>query len=307
MRTAPVTSELLASSVLAVPPLARHADLTLNEKENRRLIRHIEQGGVRILLYGGNANFYHIDPEEYRDVLAHLAEAASEETTVIPSIGPAYGTMMMQARILRDTAYPTAMALPCTFASTSAGMADGLRRAADVAGKPLVLYIKSEGMLDVADIARLDAEGIVAAIKYAVVRENPLEDALLRSLVEAVPAARIVSGIGEQPAIAHLRRFGLVGFTSGCVCIAPALSQSMLHALKAGDYGRAEAIRRVFEPLETLRNEINPIRVLHEAVRLAGVADTGPMLPFLSPLEAGQQARIQATAQHLLTGQDVTV
>ncbi len=55
-----LTPERLAASVLAVPPLCRNSDLSLAEAENAKLIRHIESGGIRTLLYGGNANFYHI-------------------------------------------------------------------------------------------------------------------------------------------------------------------------------------------------------------------------------------------------------
>ncbi len=32
----------------------------------RAIIRHIEAGGVRILLYGGNANLYHFGLDDYR-------------------------------------------------------------------------------------------------------------------------------------------------------------------------------------------------------------------------------------------------
>ena len=37
----------------------------------------------------------------------------------------------------------------------------------------------------------------------------------------SVDRSLVVSGMGELPAIIHLRDFGLAGFTSGCVCIAP--------------------------------------------------------------------------------------
>ena len=63
-----------------------------------------------------------------------------------------------------------------------------------------------------------------------------------------------------------MRDFGLGGFTSGCVCVAPRLSQAMLAAVKNHDWAEAERIRALFEPLENLRNAINPIRVLHQAV-----------------------------------------
>src|SRR5690348_391614 len=64
-------TDRLTRSVLAVPPLARSKDLTLNEAENTKLIRHIEAGGIRTLLYGGNANFYHIAPSEFEQVIGY--------------------------------------------------------------------------------------------------------------------------------------------------------------------------------------------------------------------------------------------
>ena len=55
----------------------------------------------------------------------------------------------------------------------------------------------------------------------------------------------IISGIGEQPAVVHLRDFRLGGFTSGCVCVSPRLSMDMLKAMRAGDWAEAERIRAV--------------------------------------------------------------
>ena len=110
----------------------------------------------------------------------------------------------------------------------------------------------------------------------------------------------IVSGIGEQPAIAHVNGFGVNSFTSGCVCVAPSLSMKMLHALKAGDLDTAESIRQTFEPLEDLRNGINPIRVLHTAVAEAGIANTGPILPLLSGTCEDITAKIATAAKALL-------
>ena len=118
--------------------------------------------------------------------------------------------------------------------------------------------------------------------------------------MDCVDSQRIVSGIGEQPAIVHLRDFGVQGFTSGCVCVAPNLSMKMLAALKAGDYETAETIRQTFEPLENLRNAINPIRVLHTAVAEAGIADTGPILPLLNDVSKNERANIADAAKTLL-------
>jgi hypothetical protein len=46
--------------VFAVPPLAHAADGTLDRAQNERMIRHIEAGGLTMMMYGGNANFYHL-------------------------------------------------------------------------------------------------------------------------------------------------------------------------------------------------------------------------------------------------------
>src|SRR5881398_1576819 len=102
----------LAESVLAVPPLCRNADLSLNPAENQKLIRHIEAGGVSTLLYGGNANFYHIALSEYDQVLSFLEEHAASDTLVIPSVAPTFGTMMDHAKIVRKHRFPTVVILP---------------------------------------------------------------------------------------------------------------------------------------------------------------------------------------------------
>jgi hypothetical protein len=56
--------------------------------------------------------------------------------------------------------------------------------------------------------------------------------------------------------------------------------------------------------LEDLRDAFNPIRVLHEAVTLSGIADMGPMLPLLSNLPAAHHAAVGAAARTLLAFDD---
>jgi len=290
----------LGSSVLAVPPLARNSDLSLNEAENTRLIRHIEAGGVRTLLYGGNANFYHVAISEYDQLLAYLAQAAGAETLVIPSAGPAYGTMMDQAKIIRRHKFPTVMVLPQQGITTAAGVEAGIQRFVQAVGVPALLYIKADGYIEPDNVKRLADAGLISGVKYATVRNDTANDPYLRRLVDVVDRKMIISGIGEQPAIIHLRDFGLGGFTSGCVCVAPRLSTRMLQAMLEKDWKQAERIREIFKPLEDLRNAINPIRVLHEAVRLAGITQTGPLLPLLSNLEPRDHGPVELAARKLL-------
>jgi len=331
MNEVPLHDGEFAASVMAVPPLARRADYTLDPEQNLALIRHIEAGGVRTLLYGGNANLYHIAVSEYRELLDLLADAASPATRVIPAIGPDYGKMLDQARILAQTRYRTAMVLPLGGFTTAEGVETGLSRIADTAGMPLTVYIKSENYVDVDALARLVERGTLCAIKYAIVRDDPAHDPYLQRLLRSVPAAKIISGMGERPALVHLREFGLAAWTTGSGCIAPRMVMALLQAARnecgnersnerrhersnernnersnersndrsnGGD--PAQPLYDAFLPLETLRDEISLIRVLHDAVTFSGIADMGPLLPLLSSTSPGHHAKIAQAAQMLL-------
>jgi dihydrodipicolinate synthase/N-acetylneuraminate lyase len=286
----------LARSVLAVPPLARHADLTLDRAANGALIHHIERGGIATLMYGGNANLYHAGLYDYAELLDMLLELARDDSWVIPSVGPDFGKMMDQAAILRSRPFPTAMVLPAASHSTMAGVEAGIARFAERLGRRVIVYLRAETYLDPKAIRRLVDHGIVRAIKYGIVRPDPADDPVLAALVGLVDPKMVVSGIGERPALAHWRRFGVASFTSGLVCIAPRASQAMLAALKRQDYAAAERLRAAFLPLEDCRDALNPIRTLHEAVTLSGIADMGAMLPLLSNLEPQHHERVGSVA-----------
>ncbi len=299
MWTAPITSEKLAGSVIAVPPMARDSNGNVCRKNNAAIIRYLEAGGIHILLYGGNAVFYHIRLSEYENTLAMLAEEASASTLVIPSVGPSYGIMMDQVEALKRFNFPTAMVLPQKEIADEQGIAKGIRHFAEAYGKPIVLYLKHDRWLNPSLVSKLVSDGLVSWIKYAVVLEDPRNDPYLREILDVVPGKMVVSGIGEQPAIIHMRDFGVISYTSGCVCVAPKLSMAMLKAVQSGDYIHAETLRKIFLPLEDLRNGIQPIRVLHYAVAASEIAATGPMQPLLGELTHDQQHRIAAAAKGL--------
>jgi dihydrodipicolinate synthase/N-acetylneuraminate lyase len=290
----------IRNSVISVPPLCRDADLKSNAVENAKLIKHIESGGVSTLLYGGNANFYNIALSEYEAVLDQLEAAAAADTWIVPSVGPYFGTAMDQAAILAKKKFPTAMLLPTVAVSTPQGVQAAVLKIVEKYGKPIVLYIKDQGYVTLDVVKTLVAAGAISWIKYAVVRDDPAQDDLLAGLVQTVDPAIIVSGIGEQPAIVHWQKFGVQAYTSGCVCVAPRRSQEMLLALQAGDFAKAEMIREHFNTLETLRNSHGPIPVLHHAVALAGIAETGPALPLMKNLGDDLLDEILPAAEGLL-------
>lgn len=285
MKTDKVTAADLRRSVLSVPPLARKADLTLSEAGNRAQVEHLRAGGVTTHLWGGNANLYNMGVSEFPDFLAMAERIAKPDDWVIPSIGADFGKAMDQAAILSKTKYPTAMVLPMRFPASPKGVAKGISLMAERAGRPLIIYWKDDGYMDPADLAALFRDGSACALKYGTVRENPNDDAELTRILKVVDRDLVISGIGERPVVDHARTFGLRAFTSGCVCIAPRLSMDILTAIARGDWESAQAIRETFLASEDLRDRYSPLRVLHAAVTLSGVADMGPMLPMLSDID----------------------
>lgn len=297
-------SSQLDQSVIAVPPLARDVHGAIDQRENEKIVRFIEAGGISLLLYGGNANIYHLPMKEYEPLLGMLTEIQNGSTRIIPSAGPTFGLLMDHATILRQFSFPTVMVLPQHGVTTSAGVATGIRRFVEMSAVSVMLYIKQDDYIDPGDVAKLTRDGLLSAIKYATVRDDPESDSYLRQLVDLVDPSLIVSGIGEQPAIIHMREFGLAGFTTGCGCLAPTLSQALLQAIRRNEWDQAERIQQIFMPLEALRNTLSPIRVLHEAVQSVGIATTGPLLPLLNNIEECHTEEI-AEASRDLVGRSV--
>ena len=292
--------------VYAVPPLPRRHDTrrSLDFDAAERIAGHITAGGVSRLLYGGNAFLYHIALDEYEALLDWLAGFPASRWP-IPSVGPSYGRAIDQARLLRRHAFRCAMVLPCSDPRDALGMEAGLREIANAAGVPLIIYLKSEdGFGSEQDrgldaLARLVDEGVCVSIKYAVVRDDPGRDVYLDGLLKRVDRRRIISGMGERPAVVHLRDFDLGGLTTGSGCLAPRLCSTLLRACSEKDWARAEAVRGAFIPLEDLRDAWGPARVLHHATELAGIAPTGPIAPYVSSLSPEQLDQLAPVARAL--------
>lgn len=294
------------NGVYAVPPLPRRRDerRTLDLHAAETIARHIEAGGITRFLYGGNAFLYHVSLDDFAALIDWLAAFPSSRWP-IPSIGPSYGRAIDQARLLRKHSFPAAMMLPCADPRDAGGLETGLREIAHAAGMPLILYLKSEDAFG-ADrdpgldaIGRLLDDGTAIAIKYAVVRDEPGSDPYLDGLLRRVDRRRVISGMGERPAIEHLRDYRLGGLTTGSGCIAPRACQALFDAAAAADWTRAQDLRAAFMPLEDLRDKWGPARVLHHATELAGIATTGAIPPYVSALDAPRLEQLEPVARAL--------
>jgi 4-hydroxy-tetrahydrodipicolinate synthase len=294
-------------AVYPVPPLARKRDSrrSLDFVQNEKILQHLKKHGVTNVVYGGNAFLYHVTLSEYHELI-EWADSFTPEFSIVPAVGPSYGRAMDQAPLVRKHRFSSVLVLPCGDPRDATGLETGLREIAEACGVPLSVYIKHEGDFGPDREAGLDAVGrlvdtkVCGSIKYAVVRKDPKDDAYLTSLLRRVPADRVISGIGERPAIVHLRDFKLNGFTTGSGVLAPRLSRDLLSACLRKDYAVAEEIWRAFLPLEDLRDAWGAAPVLHACVEAAGVAETGPVPPFVSAVPALHVEQLRHVARALL-------
>jgi dihydrodipicolinate synthase/N-acetylneuraminate lyase len=285
--------------VMAVPPLAWRPDGRVDRAANATLLRHMEAGGARTLMYGGNANVYHLTQHQLAGAYAMLLELAGESSWVIPSAGPDFGKLMDGAPMLRELGFPTAMMLPAS-PSISAGVARAARRFSDALGAPVIVYVKQPGYLTPDDAKLLVRDGVLLLVKYGVLAADLAGDRDLAALVDAIGPERVISGNGEMPAPAHLRAHPLQGFTTGSGCIAPSLSLALLRALRARDWAEAERLRMLFEPLESERERLGGIAVLHGVMGAIGLGEMGPIAPLLSDVPASALGPAIAAARTLL-------
>jgi dihydrodipicolinate synthase/N-acetylneuraminate lyase len=306
MKTSSVSIEDLRG-VFPVPPLARRADASrsLDFDQNDLLVRHMVQGGMTRFIYGGNAFLYHLTLTEYEQLLDWLS-SFDENLWAIPGLGPSYGRGMDQAQLIRKHEFPCAMMLPCADPRDAVGLERGYREVSEAAAKPLIVYLKDENNFGADREAGLDAvarlidDGVCVAIKYAVLRTDPGRDVYLEQLLQRVDRNRVISGIGERPAVVHLRDWKLPGFTTGSGCLGPRQSMQLFQACIQADHETAETLRAKFLPLEDLRDAWGPARVLHFAAAAARIAETGPVPPYLSQLSLAQLQELTQVAQALV-------
>ena len=292
-----------------MPPLARAAGGELDFAESAKIVRHIAAGNIRTFLFGGNAFLYHVTLAEYEALLDWFS-SLDDSYWIIPSAGPSYGRAIDQAPLLRKHRFPCVMMLPCGDPRDARGLEAGYRRFADAVGSPLIVYLKEENNMGSDKDAGLDAvarllnDGVCIGIKYAVVRKDPNQDAYLEGLLKRVDRTRVISGMGERPAIAHMRDWKLPGFTTGSGCIAPRMSLAIHEHCVSAEYDQAERLRELFIPLEDLRDAWGPARVLHEATTLAGIASAGPIAPYVTQISAAQSAELAPVARALLSQEE---
>jgi len=214
------------------------------------IIARCAEAGVEVLTVNGNTSeFYGLTVTEAERMQAEVPALVAGRARIVAGIGRSVvEAVRLAARARADGADAVMVHQPPDPFASPRGMADYVRRVAEAAALPVVLYLRNAAIGQEA-IATLCAVPGVIAVKWA----NPDLMALARA-IRAAPGIRFVCGLAE-PWAPPMTALGAQGFTSGLVNLVPGRSVAILAALRAGDMPRANALIAEIAPFEALRAE----------------------------------------------------
>lgn len=277
------------SGVVAIPVTPFDERGELDEPAYGKVIRRMVDGGIEVLTPGGNTGeFYALSEPETRQVVELTMSTAGDAVTVLAGVGRSVPDAIAAARHAADAgAHAIMIHQPVHPYASAAGWVEYHRAiAAAVPELGVVLYLRSPRIAG-EWIARLgELAPNVVGVKYAV--PDPVRFA---SVARDAGLDRFVwlAGLAELSAPGYWVT-GATGFTSGLANVDPALSLSMLSALRADDYAEAMRVWESIRPFEQLRaagESENNVSVVKEALAQLGVcrADVRPPSARLEPAD----------------------
>jgi 4-hydroxy-tetrahydrodipicolinate synthase len=236
--------------------------------------------GITVITPNGNTGeFYALTGEETRQATEAAVKAAAgrDGVEVLAGVGHDIATAIGAARHARDAGARLIMIhQPVHPYVAREGWVDYNATIANaVPDLGVVLYIRSERFTGAHIAALADRAPNVIGVKYG------LRDATVFAQVArdaGVDRFTWLAGAAELTAPSFWAG-GARGFTSGLANVAPALSLTMLDALRGGDFGAAmavwEQVRR-FEELRAADSSADNVAVVKEAMAQLGLcrADT---------------------------------
>ncbi|MGW4045811.1 dihydrodipicolinate synthase family protein [Streptomyces sp. NPDC004721] len=297
MTTAFETQRAALADVVAIPVTPFTEDGGVDSVTYRALLRRLLDGGITTLTPNGNTGeFYALTPEERQQVTEMTVEETGDRANILVGVGHDVPTAVASARQAHELGAQMVMVhQPVHPYVSQGGWVDYHRAIAEAVPElGVVPYIRNV-QLPGARLAELaDACPNVIGVKYAVPDASRFgafaRDAGLDRFVW-------VTGLAEPYAPSYFSA-GATGFTSGLVNVAPAVSVSMLQALRAGDYPAAmkvwERIRR-FEELRAANGSANNVTVVKEALAALGLCRRD-VRPPSKPLPESERAEVAAIA-----------
>lgn len=254
------------------------------------IVARCAAAGVDALTVNGNTSeFYGLSFAEAERMQAEVPALVAGRARVVAGIGRSVGeAVRLASRAKADGADAVMVHQPPDPFVSPRGVEAYVRRVAEAAGLPVVLYLRNPGIGDAAIAALCTLPGIMA-VKWA----SPDLMALARA-IRAAPEVLFVCGLAE-PWAPPMAALGARGFTSGLINVAPERPVAILSAIRAGDFAQANALIAEIGAFEALRageqNGAN-VSVVKAALSLMD-EDVGPARPPAAwPLAPESLARL---------------
>ncbi|MGW4491491.1 5-dehydro-4-deoxyglucarate dehydratase [Streptomyces sp. NPDC004376] len=295
--------EGMAHGVLSFPLTAFHDDGTLDPDGFRaHVASRLAAGPGALFPACGTGEFFSLDEDEYRQVVALAVEEAAGRVPVVAGTGYGWAQAARFARIAEEAGADALLVLPHYLtAAPQSGLVAQLEQLAARTRLPLITYQRGQVAYDIGSLRRLTRIPQVIGLKDG---HGDLDR--LRRLTLAAPEDFLFFN-GAATAELQARAYAAVGvpaYSSAVHAFAPEIAGAFFTALRGGDHGTTEKLLREFYgPFADLRDRVPgyAVSLVKAAARLRGQR----VGPVRAPLTDPSDADLGALRELLATGLDL--
>ncbi|MFJ8006912.1 5-dehydro-4-deoxyglucarate dehydratase [Streptomyces fagopyri] len=229
----------------------------------------------------GTGEFFSLDEDEYRAVVAATVEIADGRLPVVAGIGYGWAQALRFARIAEEAGADAALVMPhYLVAAPQDGLVEQLRRIAAGTSLPLIAYQRGQVAFSAESLRRIADIPTVIGLKDG---HSDLDR--LQRLTLAAPDDFLFFN-GASTAEIQARAYATVGvpaYSSAVHAFAPDIANAFFTALRDDDDERTTGLLRDFYvPLVELRDRVPgyAVSLVKAAARLRGL----PVGPVRAPL-----------------------
>ncbi|MEU1529247.1 5-dehydro-4-deoxyglucarate dehydratase [Streptomyces fagopyri] len=229
----------------------------------------------------GTGEFFSLDEDEYRAVVAATVEIADGRLPVVAGIGYGWAQALRFAGIAEEAGADAALVMPHYLVSAPQdGLVEQLRRIAAGTSLPLIVYQRGQVAFSAGSLRRIADIPTVIGLKDG---HSDLDR--LQRLTLAAPDDFLFFN-GASTAEIQARAYATVGvpaYSSAVHAFAPGIANAFFTALRDNDDKRTTALLREFYvPLVELRDRVPgyAVSLVKAAARLRGL----PVGPVRAPL-----------------------